>query len=148
MEYGLLKTVSLPFSWRFPLGFQIVFLLMVIVLAFFFPETPRHLAQTGRLEDAKAILFRCRIRPTEDSVTRELEEIKKAIQIEATQASHGFISIIWKKDSLHTRRRVALAMGIQFMRELTGPDVIAAFGPQVFALSGCKYFEVDVRSDS
>ena len=52
---------------------------MVIVLAFFFPETPRHLAQSGRLEDAKAILFRCRIRPTDESVTRELEEIKKAI---------------------------------------------------------------------
>ncbi|QKX64675.1 uncharacterized protein TRUGW13939_11851 [Talaromyces rugulosus] len=136
MQYGCLKTRSLTFSWRFPLGFQMLFLLVILLVAPFFPETPRHLAQTGRLEDAREVLTRCRLLATRESVNQELEEIKTAIRLEATQASHGFISMMWKKDVLHTRRRVALAMGIQFMRELTGPDVIAVFGPQVFALSG------------
>lgn len=139
MQYGCLKTRSLNFSWRFPLCFQILFLLVILLVAPFFPETPRHLAQTGRLEDARQVLARCRLLATEESVNQELEEIKAAIRLEATQASHGFISTIWKKDALHTRRRVALAMGIHFMRELTGPDVIAVFGPQVFALSGCRF---------
>lgn len=116
-----------------------MFLSVILLVAPFFPETPRHLTQTGRLEDARQVLTRCRLLATEESVNQDLEEIKAAIRLEATQASHGFISTIWKKDVLHTRRRVALAMGIHFMRELTGPDVIAVFGPQVFALSGCRF---------
>ncbi len=138
MEYACLKTQSVVFAWRFPLAFQVVILLIILLAAPFYPETPRHLAQTGCLEDARKVLVRCRLRATPESIDQELEEIKDAIRIEATAATHGFLSMIWKKDKLHTRRRVALAMGVQFMEKFSGPDVVAAFGPQIFALSGCK----------
>ena len=138
MEYWCLKTQTLAFAWRFPQAFQMVFLFMIILAANFFPETPRHLAKTGRLDEAREILFRCRLHPSEQAIEQEMAEIQAAIRIEATSSAHGFISMIWKKDKLHTRRRVALAMGIQCMEKLCGPDVIAAYGPQVFALSGCE----------
>ena len=138
MEYACLKTQSLSFAWRFPLAFQIVFLLFILAAAPFYPESPRHLAQTGRVGDAREVLTRSRMRPTEDSIDQEIQKIKTAIIIEATEASHGFLFMVWKKDKLHTRRRVALAMGVQTMQKLCGPDVVAIFGPQVFALSGCE----------
>lgn len=142
MEYALLKTQPLPLAWRFPQGFQIVILLFILVAANFLPETPRYLAKIGCFEDAREVLRRCRFRPTEQAINQELAEIKEAIRIEATHSSDGFISMIWKKDKLHTRRRVALAMGVQFMQKLSGVDAVAAFGPFFFGLSGCKFFRV------
>ncbi|OQU97516.1 hypothetical protein CLAIMM_03441 [Cladophialophora immunda] len=136
MEYAALKTRSLPFAWRFPQAFQMVFLILILLAANFFPETPRHLAKTGRFEEAREILRRCRLRPSEQAIDQELAEIREAIRIEATSSAHGFLSMIWKKDALHTRRRVALAMGIQAMEKLCGPDAIAAYGPIIFGLSG------------
>jgi len=138
MEYACLQTQSLQFAWRLPQGFQIILLLFIIAAANFFPESPRHLAKTGRLEEAREILLRCRLRPSEAAIEQELAEIKDAIRIEATSSAHGFLSMIWKKDALHTRRRVALAMGIQCMEKLCGPDAIAAYGPIIFGLSGCE----------
>jgi hypothetical protein len=139
MEYALLKLQPLEFAWRFPQGFQIIILLMILVAANFFPETPRHLAKTGRVEEAREILTRCRLKPNEQAIEQELAEILEAIRIEATHSTHGLLPMIWKKDKLHTRRRVALAMGIQMMNKTCGPDAIAAYGPIVFALSGCEW---------
>lgn len=138
MEYACLKTQSLSFAWRFPLGFQAFPLALILVAAPFYPESPRHLARTRRFEEAKEILRQCRPNPTEESIDLELQEIMEAIRIEAKESAHSFISMIWKSDRLHTRRRVALAMGVQAMNKFSGPDVVAAFGPAVFALSGCK----------
>jgi hypothetical protein len=139
MEYACLKLQPLPFVWPFPQAFQVVFLFLIILAANFLPETPRHLAKTGRLEEARTILGRCRLRPSEEAIEQEMAEIQEAIRIEATLSAQGFLSMIWKKDKLHTRRRVALAMGIQCMEKLCGPDAIAAYGPTIFALSGCKF---------
>lgn len=140
MEYACMKTQSPSFSWRFSLGFQMIFLLLIYIAAFFYPESPRHLAKTGRAAEARDILRRCRRRPSPESVEKELNEIKEAINLEATSSlSHGFISMIWKRDHLHTRRRVGLAMGVQLMQKLVGPDVVSTYGPYTFALSGCKF---------
>jgi MFS family permease len=56
MEFGATKTQSLAFAWRFPLGFQIVFLLLILAAVPFYPESPRYLAKTGRLDEARDIL--------------------------------------------------------------------------------------------
>lgn len=148
IEYALLKLQPLPFAWRFPQAFQAVFLFIIVLAANFMPETPRHLSKTGRLEEAREIIGRCRLRPSEAAIEQEMAEIQEAIRIEATLSAHGFLSMIWKKDKLHTRRRVALAMGVQCMNKLCGPDAIAAYGPTIFALSGCKFVSSGFRPTS
>lgn len=136
MEYGITKTQSLPFAWRFPLGFQIVFLIFIMAAAPFYLESPRHLAKTGRLDEARDILERCRINPSREAIDQEMEEIKEAIRLEASASATTYWSMLTAKDSLHTRRRILLGGGIQVMQKLTGIDFIATYAPEMFALGG------------
>jgi MFS family permease len=136
MEYGLVKSSSAPFAWRFPIGFQIIFLIFIMVAVPFYPESPRHLARTGHVDEAQEILEQCRSNPDHHAILQEIEEIKDAIQIEARAASITYYSMLFKKDSLHNRRRILLGGGIQILQKLTGIDFIATYAPQMFALSG------------
>jgi hypothetical protein len=49
MEYACLKTQSASFAWRFPLGFQAIFLLLLLIAIPFYPESPRHLTKIQKL---------------------------------------------------------------------------------------------------
>lgn len=138
MEYGCLKTQSAEFAWRFPLGFQIVFLFIILAIVPFYPESPRHLARTGRIDDARAILERCRLDPQPVLIEQELQEIHRAIRLEATSTSRTYTSMIFKKDALRTRRRVLLGAGVQVMQKFTGIDFITTYAPEMFSLSGYK----------
>lgn len=138
MEYACTKTQSLEFSWRFPLAFQVVFLLIVLCAGPFYPESPRHLAKTGDIAGARAVLQKCRVDTSPESIDAELDEILYAINAEATTTSATFYSMLFTKDELHTRRRVLLGAGVQIMQKLTGIDFIAVYAPNMFALSGFK----------
>lgn len=101
MEFGCLKTQSLSFSWRFPIGFQVLFLMILLLAAPFYPESPRHLAKIGNLE-ARQVLSQCRVDRDESVITGELEEIIGAIRIEATSTSHSFSSILLKGQAAYS----------------------------------------------
>jgi MFS family permease len=138
MEFGITKTQSLPLAWRFPLGFQIVFLIFIMAAAPFYPESPRHLAKTGHLDEARDILERCRVNPSKQAIDEEMEEIKDAIRLEASASASTYWTMLTAKDALHTRRRILLGGGVQVMQKLTGIDFIATYAPEMFALGGFK----------
>lgn len=136
MEYALVKTTPETFAWRFPLGFQIIFLLLIMAMVPFWPESPRHLAKIGRMREAQDILERCRTKPDHQAILQGREEIKDAIRLEASAASSTYYTMLFKKDKLHTRRRILLGGGIQVLQKLTGIDFIATYAPSMFALGG------------
>lgn len=136
IEYGCLQTQSAAFAWRFPLGLQIVFLLLILLMVPFYPESPRHLAKTGRLEEARIILERCRLDPQPFLIEQELLEIREAIRLEATSTSRTYTSMIFSRDQLHTRRRILLGAGVQIMQKFTGIDFITSYAPEMFSLAG------------
>ncbi|KAE8445931.1 hypothetical protein EG329_012710 [Mollisiaceae sp. DMI_Dod_QoI] len=136
MEYGCLKTQSAPFAWRFPLGFQAFFLLVLLVAIPFYPESPRHLTKIEKHDDARQVLTQCRLDPTDIKIEQEMIEIEDAIRLEASSTSHSFTSMLFTKDRLHTRRRVILGAGVQVMQKLTGIDFIATYAPEMFTLAG------------
>ncbi|KAL6247614.1 hypothetical protein RBB50_004962 [Rhinocladiella similis] len=136
MEYALVKTHTAPFAWRFPVAFQVVFLIVIMVITPFYPESPRHLARSGRIDEAQEILEQCRSNPDHQAILQEIEEIKETLRLEAEAASTTYYSMLFRKDDLHNRRRVLLGAGIQVLQKLTGIDFIATYAPQMFALSG------------
>jgi MFS family permease len=136
MEYACLKTQSESFAWRFPLGFQAIFLLLLLGAVPFYPESPRHLTKIQKLDDARQVLKQCRLNPSDLTIEQEMIEIQDAIRLEATGTSHSFTSMLFQKDQLHTRRRVMLGAGVQVMQKLTGIDFIATYAPEMFTLAG------------
>jgi MFS family permease len=135
-EFACLKTQSLSFSWRFPLALQVIFLLFILVASPFYPESPRHLMKTGRVDDARRILLQARIDADETKVEHEMREIIAAIRFEASEAPPSYWSMLTTNDKLHTRRRILLGAGVQIMQKFTGIDFIATYAPMMFSLAG------------
>jgi MFS family permease len=136
MEFACVKTRSESFAWRFPLGFQVIFLLIILSAAPFYPESPRYLAKIGNLREARSVLELCRVDPSPEPIDQEMEEILFALRAEASSTSASFYSMLFQKDKLHTRRRVLLGAGVQIMQKCTGIDFISVYAPNMFALSG------------
>ena len=104
----------------------------------FYVESPRHLAKTGRVDEARGIIEKSRVHPQPAKIEQEMTEIIEAIRLEATTTSKSYWTMMTQQDTLHTRRRILLGCGVQVMQKFTGIDFITTYAPQMFALSGLK----------
>jgi hypothetical protein len=123
-----------PFRWRFPIAFQIIFLLLLLAIVWFFPESPRWLCKVGRDEEALFVLRRLRGTTGDDAgkAETELRDIQNVVELEAQTTHqnsyyHMFFGI--GSGKLHTGRRVQLVVWLQIFQDWTGIAGITMFGP-------------------
>lgn len=84
---GLASSQAEPssFAWRWPIAFQGVFLVIILIALPILPESPRWLAQHDRLEEAVEIFARLEGRDVSiehPSVVRQRDEVKASVQQE------------------------------------------------------------------
>ena len=123
MNYGFYFHSSSA-QWRFPLLFQCVFAIYVIVATLWLPETPRWLMQHDPTPDRGAtVLANLRgVSSDHPVVQRERAEILDAIALEAKE--EGSWSDLFKDHGIRGNKRFYLALGIQFMQQMTGTSVL------------------------
>jgi hypothetical protein len=127
--------------WRFPIAFQIIPLLFLFGIVWFFPESPRWLAKVGREEEGRYILGRLRGDSPEDVAAADAEwlDIQNVSKLEKSIThSTSYFSMLTGKGSgkLHMGRRVQLVVWLQIMQEWVGIAGVTLFQPSIYALAG------------
>ncbi|KAJ9497664.1 hypothetical protein H2202_006697 [Exophiala xenobiotica] len=139
VDYGFAK-VSGPAQWRgnrVPVGLQLIFIVMVIVLTFILPETPRYLMSQGRDQEAKEVMARLAGKnvTTDDHRVVELcEEIQAAIAIESAGGPFKMKELL-QGGKLQNFRRMLICFAIQGFQQLGGICLITYYLPKVLVSS-------------
>ncbi|KAL6717807.1 hypothetical protein ACLMJK_003892 [Lecanora helva] len=110
-------------QWRFPLGIQLIFSVIILVLVPILPESPRWLLARGREKEAKSVLTRL----NEGNVEADFKTMREAVREEqAVQASWADMF----RGGLPTRR-LLLGMILQICQQMTGINVLCYYLPLV-----------------
>ncbi|BCS21906.1 sugar porter family MFS transporter [Aspergillus puulaauensis] len=109
-------------QWRFPLAFQALPAIMLAIGMFFLPESPRHLIEKNKDEEAMKIMRRLHYDGTnEDWIQGEFVEIKTTIEAEKEITAPGWLVMFrvpqWRK-------RLLLGTLVQVFTQMTGINVI------------------------
>lgn len=120
LDFGL-SFVDSTAQWRFPVAFQAVFALGLLVTACFLPETPRWLTSKGRHDEARQVIAAIADKPEDDAeVTKLHDSILKTVEYEAALESESTWSEFFGGGETQNFRRMCLCFGIQFMEEMGG----------------------------
>jgi len=116
---------NLQYGWRWMFGSEALPALLLLVLLFFVPESPRWLAKYGRRQKALAVLSRVGGRAHGQ---RELESIEDAIAHESSSLGQLF----------RPGMRILLVIGIVLavLQQVTGINVFLYFGAEIFKKMG------------
>ncbi|KAK1140751.1 hypothetical protein N8T08_009952 [Aspergillus melleus] len=109
-------------QWRFPLAFQGLPSIMLFIGLFWLPESPRHLIEKRRYEEALRVLKRLHYDGTnEDWIQSEFTEIKATIDAEREITAPGWL-VMFQVPQWRTR----LIQGtlVQTFTQMTGINVI------------------------
>ncbi|KAI6826744.1 putative MFS sugar transporter [Hortaea werneckii] len=127
-DFGM-RFVGGPIAWRLPIACQIIFALVVVVLVFGLPESPRWLYYHNRHDEALQVL--CDVwdsTPEGERVSRMHHEILETLRLEQEHGEYKWRQL-FKRDRVQTGRRVLLAYGMQFMNQMGGINLIVYFVP-------------------
>ncbi|KAF2203559.1 general substrate transporter [Delitschia confertaspora ATCC 74209] len=113
------------FSWRFPLAFQALPCVILITGLFFLPESPRHLIETDRGDEAMKVLKKMHFNGTNmDWVESQYHEMKLTIDAEKALTVPGW-RIMFKVKQW--RIRLTHAVLVQVFTQMTGINVIGYY---------------------
>lgn len=136
LEFGLsfIDNGNSSISWRFPIAFQIIPLLVLFGAVWFFPESPRWLVKVGRDDEALFILRRLRGSDAAGEAQAEAEynDIRNVVALEAKESTQNdYLHMLFGIGSgeLHTGRRVQLVIWLQIVQEWVG----------IAGVTVCKY---------
>ncbi|KAJ5101253.1 hypothetical protein NUU61_003475 [Penicillium alfredii] len=80
LDYGTSFTQS-SLQWRFPLAFQAVFAIFLVLQVIGLPETPRWLMKNDRYDEAREVVAAINdASPNDEEVIQSLADIDKAVQ--------------------------------------------------------------------
>jgi hypothetical protein len=109
-------------AWRFPLAFQLIFIIVLFATVPWLPESPRWLIGHDRLDEAAIVIADLEAKPLDDVwVKAQLRDIEWSVRYEREHAMR-WRDMFRGRDSGDTKtlRRLFLGAGTQLMQQLQG----------------------------
>ena len=134
IDYGFAQVAG-PAQWRFPIGFQMFFIIIVLVMAMILPESPRWLHKQGRHAEGDSIIARLvgHNVPVDDHRVQELsKDINDAIELESAGGPFK-MKEIFGFGKLQNFRRMCICFAVDAFQQLGGICVITIYLPKVLS---------------
>ncbi|KAL1875941.1 hypothetical protein VTK73DRAFT_9725 [Phialemonium thermophilum] len=130
-DYGT-NFYSSSFEWRFPLAFQAVFAMLLVLQIVGLPETPRWLVQHERYEEAGRVIAALENRNSDDpEVSRLILDIRTGLDEEQKDGPLRFVELFtWGQTQ--NLRRLLIIISIQLGQQFTGSNMINYYAPVIF----------------
>ncbi|TVU38194.1 hypothetical protein EJB05_11550 [Eragrostis curvula] len=139
--------LPLRLGWRVMLGIGAAPSVLLALMVFAMPESPRWLVMKGRLADARAVLGKIADTPAE--AAERLADIKAAAGVPddldgdvvaVPKNSNREEKQVWKELILSptpaVRRILFSTFGLQFFQQASGVDSVVLYSPRVFQSAG------------
>ncbi|KAL2022507.1 hypothetical protein VTK56DRAFT_5114 [Thermocarpiscus australiensis] len=124
------------FQWRFPLAFQALPALLLVCGIMFFPESPRHLMETDREDEAMRVLRKLHYNGSNDEwIQQEFHAIKTTIAAEKAITVPGWRIMFTVPE---WRTRLMHGVAVQVFTQFTGINVIGYYQNQMYHALGIE----------
>ncbi|CAI4532784.1 BAM_G0021050.mRNA.1.CDS.1 [Saccharomyces cerevisiae] len=133
-NYGT-KTYSNSVQWRVPLGLGFAWALFMIGGMTFVPESPRYLAEVGKIEEAKrSIAVSNKVAVDDPSVLAEVEAVLAGVEAEKLAGNASWGELFATKNKIF--QRLIMGAMIQSLQQLTGDNYFFYYGTTIFKAVG------------
>ena len=123
-----------PNGWKYMLGLAGIPSFLQFVGFLFMPESPRWLVSKGKIEKARQVLTKIRANTSIDP-EEELEEIKRAVEMEETTANTiDTVSRIFRTPS--ARRPLVLGCLLQIFQQVAGINTVMYYSATIITMAG------------
>ncbi|BCS23438.1 sugar porter family MFS transporter [Aspergillus puulaauensis] len=131
MDYGTSFTES-SFQWRFPLAFQAIFAIFLVLQVIGLPESPRWLVQHDRHDEAREVAAAIADKETNDpDVVRTILDIQTSLEEEQKGGPFRFMELFtWGEEQ--NLRRLLITITVELGQQFTGSNMINYYGPVMF----------------
>jgi len=128
IDYGCLYGPD-DFTWRFPIAFQCVFAIIVIIMMISLPESPRWLLNHHHEDEAATVLAGLNGVPRDDpEVLIQMQIIRDAVNASGGGGKVPTKALLTNGKSQHLRRAI-LGASSQFMQQLSGCNAVIYYFP-------------------
>ncbi|EAS34518.3 sugar porter (SP) family MFS transporter [Coccidioides immitis RS] len=123
-------------TWRFPIAFQVVFGVFIVVGMWFMPESPRWLCMHDKFEEGERVIAALQGKP----VSHNDVQLQKTIVLDSIRASGeggkaAPLSAVFSNGKTQHFRRMLLGVSSQIMQQIGGCNAVIYYFPILFEKS-------------
>ncbi|CZT49026.1 probable hexose transporter [Rhynchosporium secalis] len=129
VTYGTLKIQS-DWSWRLPSLLQSICSVLILVMMWWIPESPRWLINKDRSDEALKVLahYHANDNDQDEFVQLEFNEIRTAIELDKLADKNGWLDLVKTKGN---RKRMGIITAIALFSQWSGNGLISYYLHQV-----------------
>ncbi|KAF2817095.1 sugar transporter family protein [Mytilinidion resinicola] len=129
IDFGFSFLEPSSVSWRFPIGFQMIFAIIIVAFILEMPESPRWLILKGKDAEAMSVLSALNDLPSEDPyIQAEYDAIKDTV----LEMQKGSFKDLFTMDENRHLHRTILAYVNQMFQQISGINLITYYAAQIY----------------